>query len=102
MTRASPAQGLQNPLQAPMKITGWYMTAAVLFLVSGMLAIIEPAVAALAVSRLVGWLLIFGGLAHLIEACAGDGAKRVIFQAAIGIAYLIGGRYSLTHPQLAI
>jgi len=71
-------------------------------MVLGIFAIIEPAVAALAVSRLVGWLLVFGGLVYLIGACAGRGLKEVIFQLAIGIIYLIGGRYSLTHPHLAM
>lgn len=69
----------------------------------GVFAIVEPVAAGLAVTVLVGWLLIFGGLAHLIEACAEEGArKRVIFQVVLGIAYLIGGRYLLTHPHLAI
>jgi uncharacterized membrane protein HdeD (DUF308 family) len=99
---ASPVQSLQGPSPATRKITGWYIAATALFMVLGIFAIIEPAVAALAVSRLVGWLLVFGGLVYLIGACAGRGLKEVIFQLAIGIIYLIGGRYSLTHPHLAM
>jgi uncharacterized membrane protein HdeD (DUF308 family) len=99
---ASPVQNLQRPSPATRKITGWYFAVAALFIVLGILAIIEPAVAALAVSRLVGWLLVFGGLVYLIGAATGRGAKEVIFQVAIGIIYLVGGRYSLTHPRLAM
>ena len=84
------------------KITGWYVVAAVLFIVLGLFAIIEPAVAGLAVALLVGWLLIFGGASHLIGAFKGGGAKQVIFQLLIGIIYLISGFYCLTHPLLAI
>ena len=102
MATASPVQSLQGPSPATRKITGWYIAATALFMVLGIFAIIEPAVAALAVSRLVGWLLVFGGLVYLIGACAGRGLKEVIFQLAIGIIYLIGGRYSLTHPHLAM
>lgn len=102
MATANPAKGLQGPLAATRKITGWYVIAALLFLVLGMLAIIEPAVAVLAVSRFVGWLLIFGGLAYLIGACTGCPVKELIFQLMVGIAYLMGGVYSLTHPRLAI
>jgi uncharacterized membrane protein HdeD (DUF308 family) len=98
----SPVQDLQGPSPTTRKITGWYIAASVLFLVLGILAIIEPAVAALAASRLVGWLLVFGGLVYLIGACAGRGVKEVILQLAIGILYLAGGRYSLTHPYLAM
>ena len=84
------------------KITGWYVVAAVLFIVLGLFAIIEPAVAGLAVALLVGWLLIFGGASHLIGAFKGGGAKQVIFQLLIGIIYLISGFYCLTHPLLAV
>lgn len=102
MATPSPVQNLQGPSPATRKITGWYFAVAALFIVLGILAIIEPAVAALAVGRLVGWLLVFGGLVYLIGACAGRAVKEVIFQMAIGIIYLVGGRYSLTHPRLAI
>jgi len=39
---------------------------------------------------------------YLIGACTGRGVKEVIFQLAIGIIYMVGGRYSLTHPYLAV
>jgi len=102
MATTSPAQGWQSPLRATKKITGWYIVAAVLFIVLGMFAIIEPAVAGLGVTLLVGWLLIFGGIAHLIAAFKGGGARHVVLQILIGVAYLVGGIYCLTHPLLAI
>jgi uncharacterized membrane protein HdeD (DUF308 family) len=102
MATASPAQGGKGLLGATKKITAWYLVAAVLFIVLGMFAIIEPTVAGLGVTLLIGWLLIFGGIAHLIGAFKGGGAKQVVFQILIGIAYLIGGLYFLTHPLLAI
>jgi len=58
----SPVQDLQGPSPATRKIAGWYIAASALFIVLGILAIIEPAAAASAVSRLVGWLLVFGDL----------------------------------------
>jgi len=75
---------------------------AVVFILLGMLAIIEPGVAGLAVTILVGWLLIFGGVAHLVAAFGGGGAGRVIWQVLIGILYILGGVYFLTHPLLAL
>jgi len=98
-TSSMPGSG---PLRVVKKITSWYVVAAVLFIVLGLFAIIEPAVAGLAVALLVGWLLIFGGASHLIGAFKGGGAKQVIFQLLIGIIYLISGFYCLTHPLLAI
>lgn len=102
MATAGPAQNLQAPLRATRKITGWYIAGTLLFMVLGAFAIVEPAVAALAVSRFAGWLLVFGGVAYLIGACTGRSVKEVIFQLAVGILYLVGGRYFLTHPHLAM
>jgi uncharacterized membrane protein HdeD (DUF308 family) len=102
MATASPAHGLQGPLEFAKKLTGWYIAAAILFIVIGLFAIIEPAVAGLGVTLLVGWLLIFGGVVHLFTALRGGGAKQVLSQVLIGILYLIGGIYFLMHPLLGI
>jgi uncharacterized membrane protein HdeD (DUF308 family) len=102
MAAATPAEGLPSPLRRAGKITGWYIAAAVLFIVLGMFAIIEPALAGWAVGRLVGWLLVFGGATHLIGAFKGGGAKQVVLQILVGLAYVIGGFYCLTHPLLAV
>ncbi len=102
MGTANPVQGLRGPAETAKKITGWYMGFAVLFILLGIFAIAEPMVAALAVTLLVGWLLIFGGVAHLISAFGGGGAGRVIWQVLIGIVYLIGGFYFLTNPLVSV
>ena len=102
MATTSPDQGLHGPLRLARRITGWYFAAAVLFTLSGMFAIIEPAVAGLGVTLLVGWLLVFGGVTHFVEAFKGGGAKRVVLQVLAGIVYLVGGLYCLRHPFLAI
>ena len=96
------SQGPQGPQPVIKRITGWYIAAAMLFILLGAFAIAEPAAAGLGVTVLVGWLLIFGGVAHLVGAFAGGALKEIIFQIAVGIAYLVAGRYSLTHPLLAI
>jgi len=89
-------------LKAARSFSGWLIVAAILFIVLGVFAIIEPAVAGLGVALLVGWLLIFGGVSHLISAFEGGGARRVLFQILAGIVFLLGGYYLLTHPLLAL
>jgi len=102
MATQSPTHGLHGPLAAAKHITGWYIVAAVIFIVLGLFAIIEPGVAGLGVTLLVKWLLIFGGITHLIATFKGGGAKQVIYQGLIGIVYMLGGLYFLMHPLLAI
>ena len=63
--------GFAGTSRTARKITGWYIGFAVLFIILGIISIAEPMMAALAVALLVGWLLIFGGGAHLVSAFSG-------------------------------
>jgi uncharacterized membrane protein HdeD (DUF308 family) len=93
----------ERPLVATARsFTGWYIFAAVLFILLGLFAIIEPAVAAIGIALLLGWLLIFGGVAHFISTFRGSSAKRVVFHVLSAIVFILGGLYMLTHPLLAI
>jgi uncharacterized membrane protein HdeD (DUF308 family) len=101
MATANPTEGLRGAGTIK-KASGWLIAISVVFIILGMLAIIEPGVAGLAVTLLVGWLLIFGGVAHFVAAFSGGGAGRVIWQVLIGIVYIVGGLYFLTHPLLGL
>jgi uncharacterized membrane protein HdeD (DUF308 family) len=63
-------------------------------------AIVEPVVAGLAVAILVGWLLIFGGVAHLFATFRLPGS--IIWQVILGIIYIAGRIYFLTHPLIGL
>jgi uncharacterized membrane protein HdeD (DUF308 family) len=80
----------------------WLTVMGIVFVVLGMVAILEPAVAGLAVAILVGWLLIFGGIAHGMSAFAGGGAGRVVWQLIVAAIYVVVGLYFLTHPLLGL
>ena len=84
------------------KASGWLIAIGVLFIILGLLAIAEPLLAGLAIALLVGWLLIIGGVVHFVAAFGGGGAWRVIVQVLLGILYLVGGVYFLTHPLLGL
>lgn len=98
---ASSTHEFRDPLRTAKTITGWSIVVAVLFLIAGVFAIAEPALAGLAMTLFVGWMLAFGGIAHLFSAFSG-GVKHILWQVLIGVAYIIGGIYFLTHPLLAI
>ena len=102
MTASSSNQGPTGPGALVKKAGGWFVAMAVVFIILGVMAIVEPAVAGLAVAILVGWLLIFGGVAHIVSAFGGGGARRVVWQLLVGAVYLVGGLYFLTHPLLGL
>jgi uncharacterized membrane protein HdeD (DUF308 family) len=96
----TPSHGLTGP--SIVRKAGWWLSLmGVVFIVLGILAIVEPMVAGLAVAMLVGWLLIFGGVAHAIGAFGG-GFGRAIWQLFIALIYIVGGLYFLMHPLLGL
>lgn len=76
-------------------------TTGIVFLILGILAIIEPAVAGLAIALFVGWLLVFGGVAHAAGAFGGR-PGRVVWHVLLALIYFAGGIYLLTHPVLGL
>jgi uncharacterized membrane protein HdeD (DUF308 family) len=101
MATANPAEGLRRPMGVMKKITAWYLAMAVLFIVLGVFAIIEPVAAGLGVGMLVGWLLVFGGVGHIVAAFRAADAKHVVLQVLIAVVYLTGGIYFLKHVFMA-
>jgi uncharacterized membrane protein HdeD (DUF308 family) len=102
MTAASASERLSGGGMIAKKSSGWDMVLALVFILLGIGAIVEPGVAGLAVAVLVGWVLILGGIAHLVSVFGGGGVGRVIWQSLIGIAYVVCGLFFVTHPLLGL
>jgi uncharacterized membrane protein HdeD (DUF308 family) len=79
----------------------WLIVTACLFVLLGVLAIAEPFVAGLAVTLLVGWLLIAGGATHIISIFHRDDGGAV-WHLALGLVYIAGGIYFLSQPVIAL
>jgi len=79
----------------------WLIVTAVTFMVLGIAAIVEPFVAGLTIALLVGWLLIAGGITHVLSVVRRDGGGT-IWHIALGLFYIAGGWYFVTHPVIAL
>jgi uncharacterized membrane protein HdeD (DUF308 family) len=101
MATANPSEGLGGAGLVK-RASGWLIGISVVFILLGIAAIIEPEVAGLAITILVGWLFVFGGVAHVFAAFGAHGAERTIWQILIAFAYLVGGIYLLMHPLLGL
>ena len=84
------------------RATGWAIAVSVLLIVLGIMAIALPFVAGLAVSAIVGWMLVFGGVTHLAAAFHVRGAGAVLWEILVGLAYLVGGGYMVFHPLIGV
>lgn len=80
------------------KATTWSIVLSVFMLLAGLLAIIIPPVASIAVTILVGWLLIFSGVAHLVFAWHQRSTGSLLWQFLLGVVYIWVGIYLLVQP----
>jgi uncharacterized membrane protein HdeD (DUF308 family) len=74
----------------------------VLLIILGALAMGAPFLAAVAVSVVIAWLIIFAGVVHVVVAFHSHGAGSMIWKLLVGIAYLCFGGYLLVHPVLEV
>jgi uncharacterized membrane protein HdeD (DUF308 family) len=69
---------------------------------AGLLAIISPAVAGVAVTVLFGWLLIFSGILHLAYSWQAGRPGAVVWEVLLGILYGVIGFYLLARPDAGL
>jgi uncharacterized membrane protein HdeD (DUF308 family) len=74
----------------------------VLLIISGLLAIGSPFLAAVAVNVVIAWLIVLAGVFHLIIAFQAHSAGSVIWKLLVGLAYICFGVYLIMHPALAV
>jgi uncharacterized membrane protein HdeD (DUF308 family) len=67
-------------------------------IVAGILAIVVPPAAGIAVAILVAWLLVFSGAAHLVFAWHTRTTGGFLWELLLGIVYILVGAYLLSHP----
>jgi len=70
----------------------------ILLIIAGLLAIFLPFIAGIAVTALVGWLLLIAGAAHLFYGWHSRSTGAVVWQTIIGLLYWLVGLYLIFHP----
>jgi uncharacterized membrane protein HdeD (DUF308 family) len=82
--------------------TTWSIVFSVLMIVSGIAAIVLPAVAGLAVTVMVGWLLVFTGALHVGMAWRGEAAVAIVGEIVVSLLYAVIGLYLLARPAAGL
>ena len=77
---------------------GWFMALGILLIVLGMIAIGGPLASGIAVSLLIGWLLVISGVAHGIHAFQSSGWRGGLVQILCGLLYLGVGVMMIRNP----
>jgi uncharacterized membrane protein HdeD (DUF308 family) len=80
------------------KAGGWVIVWGVCLIVAGIIAIVEPALAAMATALLLAWLFVFAGIVELIYAYQQRGHDGLAWKVISGLALLALGIYMLAFP----
>jgi uncharacterized membrane protein HdeD (DUF308 family) len=73
-----------------------------LLILLGIMAIGAPFLAAVTVSAVISWLILFAGVVHILLAFHAHGAGSAIWRVLVGLAYLVFGAYMIVHPVLSV
>ena len=76
----------------------WSKALSILIIVAGVLAIAVPPAAGIAATILIGWLLVFGGAAHLVFGWHTRKVGGLAWAILLGLIYVLAGFYTLLHP----
>jgi len=93
------AQAFSTDVQ---RATSWSTALSVLMIIAGILAIASPFYAGIAVTAVVGWLLLFSAVLHLVYAFRGGRATAVIWEILLAIVYAVIGFYVLANPGIGL
>lgn len=77
---------------------GW----AVVMIVLGLLAVFVPLATGIAVSIVVGWIIVAGGISYIAYAFSAQGAGAFLWRILVGVFYILGGGYLVFNPGLAL
>jgi uncharacterized membrane protein HdeD (DUF308 family) len=80
----------------------WSSTLGIVLIVAGILAIVLPVFAGVAITALLGWILLLAGVARLIYAWGARSTGSGLWQGVIGVVYLLVALYLIFHPARAL
>ena len=80
----------------------WVIVWGILLIVTGIVAIMQPAVAALAFELLLGWLLVFAGVVEIVYAIQERGKEGFTLKILLAILTLLLGIFLLIRPGIGI
>ena len=82
--------------------TRWSIVLSELMIAAGVLAIIVPLVSGIAVTILVGGLLVLRGVTHMVYAWNTRRYGGLLWEILLGIVYTLTGAFLLLHPMLGL
>lgn len=90
------------PVDIFRRVTGLSIGLALLMIALGFAAMFKPFAAGVGISLFIAWIIVFGGVVHILYAFAAGSAGSFLWRTLIGVAYIAGGVYLLKNPAIAL
>jgi uncharacterized membrane protein HdeD (DUF308 family) len=82
----------EHALTQPIKkASGWGIAFAVLIILAGIIAVMLPLASGIAITIVIGWLLVISGIFTVADAFHGKGVAHFIWRLLVGIVFSVGG-----------
>lgn len=81
---------------------GWFLALGVALVILGTAAVLFPFYGSLAGVRILGWIMLFSGIATAVHAHRAGGWGLTLLQVLIAIAYAAAGIWLLSNPLAAV
>jgi uncharacterized membrane protein HdeD (DUF308 family) len=90
-------------LEAGLKrASGTSILLSIVLIIFGVLAITLPVVSSIGVAVVVGWLLVFAGIAQLVHAFQSKGIGHIVWMIVVAAFYLAAGASLIASPVLGV
>lgn len=80
----------------------WSIVLSIVLIAAGMVAILIPPAASIAVTVFTGWVLVFSGVVHLFYAWHTRDTGGIVWEVLLGVLYIATGVFLLWNPVLGI
>ena len=88
-------------LEAGLKrASGTSILLSIVLIIFGLLAIALPIISSLGVAIVIGWLVIFAGIAQLVHAFQSKGIGHIVWKILVAAFYLVAGASLIARPAL--
>ena len=80
------------------KASGTSLALSVVLILFGILAIALPLVSSIGVAIVIGWMVIFAGIAQLVHAFQSTGIGPILWKVLVALIYLVAGFSLIARP----
>ncbi len=84
------------------KASGTSLVLSIILIIFGLLAIALPMVSSIGVAIVIGWMVIFAGVAQLVHAFQSTGIGHIVWKVVVALIYLVAGFSLIARPVAGV